>query len=349
MTDASSPGDPSRVTLARIAAAASVSVKTVSLALRGDPSVASKTAQRIQQLALQLGYAGRANRRQTIGVVVPYIGHRVYSELFAYLRQEAATFDFATLLGEGTGDPATEKALIGELRWRGVDGLILIAPRLSADEIDLESRAHQPIVTIGMSVSPGRTCGFNRIEIDHEAGGRLATEHLLAHGRRRIVYLAGRPLSASDQGRRRGYLAALEHATIGVDERLIVELQSHTVQPWPDYHVGFEQCTQLLTRGVAFDAILAYSDAIAIGAMRALADASRLRVPDDVSMIGFDGLAVGQYMVPRLTSVGIPWYRVALGALEALVDAMDNDVAPRNLRFAPELRPGETVAAAGKG
>jgi LacI family transcriptional regulator len=343
------PENPSRVTLADIALAAKVSIKTVSLALRGDQSVSRETSGRVLEHAFRLGYVSRGTKRQVLGVVVPYIGHRVYGDLFGFLRREAASYEFTTLLVEGMGNPATEKSLIGELRWRGVDGIVLIAPRLSVEDIDLESRLHQPIVTIGMPPPPSDAVHFARMEIDHEAGGRLATRHLLDHGRSRIAYLAGRLPSASDQGRRLGYRTALNSDGIAVDDRLIVELERHNVQPWPDYELGYEQCAQLLSRGVKMDAILAYSDAIAIGALRALRDRTALGVPEDLSMVGFDGLAIGQYMVPRLTSVGIPWYRVALAALEALIELMEDGGSPtpgaaRVQRFAPELVTGESVA-----
>jgi LacI family transcriptional regulator len=338
-----------RVTLAEVAAAAQVSVKTVSLALRGDQSVSRGTASRIRALAFRLGYISRGSKRQVIGVVVPYIGHQVYSDLFGFLRREASSYEFTMLLAEGMGEPATEKSLLAELRWRGVDGVILIAPRLAVDEIDLESQLHQPIVTIGMPTPAHTDVHFARIEIDHEAGGRLATRHLLDHGRSRIAYLAGRLPSASDQGRRRGYKMALESAGVDVDDKLIVELERHRVQPWPDYDLGYEQCARLLSRDQAMDAILAYSDAIAIGALRAIHEQTRLRVPDDLSMVGCDGLAVGQYMVPRLTTVGVPWYQVALAALEALIDAMEASALSRPFRprvqtFAPQLVLGESVA-----
>src|SRR5689334_2830759 len=127
---------PGRTTLERVAAAAGVSVKTASLALRGDTSVARATTIRVREAAAQLGYVSRGTRRQVLGVIVPYIGHRVYSDLFGYLRREAATYDFTTLLAEAMGEPATEKSLLAELRWRGVDGVVLVAPRLSADELD---------------------------------------------------------------------------------------------------------------------------------------------------------------------------------------------------------------------
>jgi len=323
----------------------------VSLALRGDQSVSHETTSRVQELAFQLGYVSRGSKRQVIGVVVPYIGHRVYSDLFGFLRREASSYEFTMLLAEGMGDPAIEKSVIGELRWRGVDGLVLIAPRLSADDVDLESRVHQPIVTIGMPPPTGTGFHFARIEMDHVAGGRLATHHLLEHGRTRIAYLAGRLPSASDQGRRLGYQMALQSASVAADDRLVVELERRSVQPWPDYDLGYQQCVQLLSRDVPLDAILAYSDAIAIGALRALCDRTTLAVPEAISMVGFDGLAISQYTVPRITSVGFPWYRVALGALEALIDVMEGASAPGPLRvqsFAPELVPGESVCRSGR-
>src|SRR6202035_5331889 len=106
---------------------------------------------------------------------------------------------------------------------------------------------------------------------------------------------------------------------------------------------------QLLSREPEMDAILAYSDAIAIGALRAIHDQTRLTVPADLSIVGFDGLAVGQYTVPRLTSVGFPWYRVALAALEALIDLMAEHGLPkpgvrRVQSFAPEIVLRESVS-----
>lgn len=327
-----------------VAATAGVSVKTASLALRGEGAVARATSIRVREAAVRLGYVSRGTRRAVIGVIVPYIGHRVYADLFGYLRREASAYDFATLLAEAMGEPATEKALLAELRWRGVDGVILVAPRLAAEDLEM-LRFHQPVVTVGMPTPSLAETGFARIEINHFAGGRVAAEHLLESGKSRIAYLAGRLPSASDQGRRRGYRTSLETAGHKVDERLIVELDHHIVQPWPDYRLGYEQCARLLDRHVAFDAILAYSDAIAIGALRAIHERSDLRVPEDVSLVGFDGLAVGQYMVPKLTSVGVLWYRVALAALDALIDLMD-ERRPRSApveQFDPHLIPGESV------
>ncbi len=221
-------------------------------------------------------------------MVVPYIGHRVYSDLFAHLRREASSYEFTVLLAEGMGDPSTEKSLLSELRWRGVDGVVLIAPRLGREELESESTFHQPIVTIGMPAPTAERTAFARIEIDHVAGGGIATEYLLQSGRSRIAYLAGRVTSASDLGRRSGYRAALQTAGAPIDERLTVELERHTVQPWPDY---------------------------------------------------------------ELTSVGVAWYRVALAALEALIEIMDEGhrgSAPVH-RFAPELVLGESVASGSQG
>ena len=338
--------EEARPTLRDIAREADVSTKTVSLALRADPSVSRQTAARVQEIAYRVGYVGRGQKRQVIGVIVPYIGHQVYADLFGFVRREAYNCGFTALLAESTGQPAVEKTLIEEFRWRGVDGIVIVAPRMAAEDVDRESRLRQPIVTIGMQSPLDADYVFARIEIDHEAGGRLATRHLIEHGHRRIAYLAGRAPSASDQGRRAGYRATLTEAGLRPDERLIVEVARHGVQPWPDYEIGREQCLELLGRKVAVDAVLAYSDAIAIGTLRALREHGGPRVPDDLSLVGLDGLAIAQFTQPRLTSVGVPWYRVALAAIDALVDMMAG-VAPfegRRVRtFAPELVPAESV------
>ena len=112
--------------------------------------------------------------------------------ILCHLRREAASYDFTTLLVQGLGDPSTEKSLLSELRWRGVDGVVMVAPRSAPEDLEVESTVHQPIVTIGMATPTEPRTAFARIEIDQVAGGRLAAEHLLSAGRRRIAYLAGR-------------------------------------------------------------------------------------------------------------------------------------------------------------
>jgi DNA-binding LacI/PurR family transcriptional regulator len=153
------------------------------------------------------------------------------------------------LLAEGLGDPSTEKNLLAELRWRGADGVILIAPRLSVEDIDRESRGLKSITTLVVGWPPS-TCSPRAIR-----GLRISPVVC----RRRVTRAAAPALTA-----------ALQAAGMQSDPRLVIELERHTVQPWPDYDLGYEQGARLAAVRAEFDAVLAYSDAIAIGAHRAL-------------------------------------------------------------------------------
>lgn len=321
---ATPPDDKTIVTLQQIGDAVEpkVSAKTVSLALRGDAAVSKQLAAQIQAKALDLGYVPRRSRDGAFGLIVPYFAHLIYAELVGALRSLVASRGMILLCGESTGHLDVERRLLAEFSRRGVDGVILISPRMSPLDIDNFSRLQQPIVSVFMPVTVAGDY-FGSVEINNEAGAQGAVEYLLQQGHRRIVYLAGRQTSASDNQRRRGYGQALAQAQVLYEKSLVVEIGAGVTLPWPSFEAGYVQGRQILERRLEPDAILAYNDMLAIGAMKALHEQG-LRVPQDVSIVGFDNTTFSQFCAPTLTTVGVQRDTIA----SLVIDLLFRLVAP---------------------
>ncbi len=307
-------GDLSRrapVTLADVAATTGVSVKTVSLAMSGHPSVSEDTTRRILEAALRMGYVTSRRGRKVLGVIAPHIGHRVYADIIGGIDALASAYGYMSIVAESGGDPHVESRFIDEFGHRRIDGLILISPRLSPIEIEKISRPSRPVVTVNLPAA-NTPFTFGSVEINNRQGAFQGTKYLVDRGHHAIAYLAGRLPSSSDQQRRAGYLEAIEGGG-----HLVVELGDYTSVRFPTYQDGYDQCVELLSRSKEVDGILAYNDVVAIGALSALSDRGR-DVPGDISLVSFDNLLIGQFVRPQLTSVGVQRDAIAWQAIQTL-------------------------------
>ena len=290
-----------------IAHLAGVSQSTVSRALRADPMVSACTRERVLEVARQLNYHVDKNASSL---------RRRHSGTLALLFFEDPTADdsainpfFHSMLGsiiracskQGYDLLVSFQDLLRD--WHAdyedshkADGIILLG---YGDYVVHRNRL-QPLIERGahlvrwgpvLSGQPGVSIGC-----DNVFGGRAAAEHLLGLGRRRIAFLGEiAPSSPEMMERYAGYRAALADAGLHPDPRLQVNAISTEVS-------GYEGMQALLERGGAFDAVFGASDLIAIGAMTALGSAGR-RVPDDVAVVGFDGIPMGAFTRPALTTV----------------------------------------------
>lgn len=305
-----------KVTSFDIAALAGVSQPTVSRALRGDRTVSEATRKRIEAAAAQLNYkvdrnasALRQGRTRTLallffqdassdGLINPFF----LSMLGAIVRRCAARgYDLLTSFQQLSADWHVDYE-----DSRRADGLIL----LGYGDYEIYRGRQEQLLRQGThfvrwgAATPGG--GDSTIGCDNVAGGRMAAEHLLAQGRRRIAFLG----DASDHYPEfRDRYAGL-CAVAGCDPDLLVPALTFETD-------GYEAVRALLERGTDFDAIFAGSDMIAIGAMRALTEAGR-RVPDDVAVVGFDDIPAAALAAPPLTTVAQDHDRAG----EMLVDAL---------------------------
>jgi DNA-binding LacI/PurR family transcriptional regulator len=291
-----------------IADIAGVSQATVSRALRNSPLVRQETRERIQQIARELNYfvnrnaAGlRTHQSNTIALLLfdetggddaqinPF-----FLSMLGYIARSAAAkgYDVLVSLQQLSDDWHVEYQASHR-----ADGLILLGYGnydSYRDKLRALAEANTRFIIWGPIIEdqPGHSFGC-----DNENGGYQATSHLLRLGRRRIAFIGGASARRSPEhsARHDGYSRALREAGLAADEALQVPADNSET-------LGYEAVGQLLGRGVAFDAIFAATDLLAIGAMRALAE-NGLDVPGDVSVVGFDDVPLARYVTPALTTV----------------------------------------------
>ncbi len=322
-----------RVTLHDVAAAAGVSKSTVSRLLDERlPSSQSKKAERVRRIADELGYvrdvsAASLRRGKTgmIGVIVPRLTDTVMAMLYESLSKAAVRAGMFTIVAATEDDPDAVRHSADILLRRGVDGLILATARRNDDVTrELAAKGVPYVLTL-------RKDGHSLASVgDDKLGGYLATRHLIDLGHRRIGLIAGPDHASSATGRRDGYLQAMQEAGIDVDDQWIVGSNF-------SMEAGVDATDKLMSLTSRPTAIFAVNDNTAIGALSRLTELG-LRVPDDISLVGYNDVPVVSHLPVPLTSVRVPFDQIATSALDLLSEAM-TDVGDPVRMATPTLIP----------
>lgn len=324
------------ISLLDIAHAAGVSHSTVSRALRDDVRISVDVRTRIRAIAGDLGYVPNAvaqslqgQRTRAIGVLVTTISDPFFADVIAGMESVARPAGYSLLLVATHNDPQQEREGFADFRRRRVDGLIMASSRGMPDR---DAFASLPLVLVN-SAAPRIDSGLHSVAVDDRGGARIAVEHLLALGHRRIGCLGAPSRAASNLRRRRGYLDALTAAGVVHDPTFSLDAGALDADPDADFAAGRALAPTLLDRGVT--ALFCYNDMIAIGALRACRD-RRVRVPEHVSVVGFDDVAPSRYCDPELTTVRQPRTLLGASAMQLLLDQLAGR-AVRSRTVAPEL------------
>jgi LacI family repressor for deo operon, udp, cdd, tsx, nupC, and nupG len=309
-------GPDDRPTMADIARRAGVSVSTVSRALAGSPRVTAATRRRIARLAGDAGYVLnqvaqglRLQRSRQLLVILPTIANPFFAEVVLGVEEEAQAHGYGVLVGNTSGAPEREAALGRHLQTGVVDGLLVLMGRIPSVLSDLAA-AHR-VVAISERV-PGS--GIATVTIDNAAAAQAAIAHLLALGHRRIAHVMGRAHSNVALQRAKGYRLALQSAAIEIDERLVVLGDFSVASGEVAMHRLFE-VPQPPT------AVFCGNDEMAVGVIKA-ARARRLRVPADLSVVGFDDVPIAAAYDPSLTTIQQPRHEMGRAAAALLIDQL---------------------------
>ncbi|MFJ9537530.1 LacI family DNA-binding transcriptional regulator [Streptomyces sp. NPDC101225] len=315
-----------RVSLKDVAERAGVSIKTVSNVVNNYPHVTPGMRSRVQAAIDELGYRPnltarhlRKGRTGIIALAVPELGNPYFAELAGAVIDAAAEHEFTVLLDHTRGDREQEILVSQGFRGRVIDGLILSPLALEAE--DLRGRADDvPLVLLG---EREYDLPFDHIAIDNVAAARCAVRHLLGRGRTRIAYLGARTDSVNRPAHLRldGWRAELAEAGVPAPDSLVVP-----VGGW-DRDDGARAMAELLDAGVRPDAVFAFNDLIAIGAMRVLHERG-LRVPWDVAVVGFDDIAEGRFGAVTLTTVSPDKQAIAKMAVGSLLRSLSGREEP---------------------
>lgn len=328
------------VTILDVARAAGVSKSTVSRVLDERlPRSTSATAERVRQVAAELGYvrdplaAGlRRSSTSTVGVIVPRLTDTVMAMLYEEIARASGSRGLFAIVATTEDDPAAERVAVQSLLRRRVDGLILTTARL-----DTPSEHENPPRPVP-HVLALRTDGVRPASVgDDHLGAHLATRHLIDLGHRRIGLVGGPSYASSARNRREGFRTALVESGVPVDDTLIAG-DSFSIE------AGEIAGRTLLDRPDRPTAVFAVNDNTAIGVMAA-AHALGLRIPEDLSLVGYNDIPVVSRLPVPLTTVRVPFRQIAAGALDLLLEA-DRGNGPRTLVAAPTLIPRRSTAAA---
>ena len=317
---------PARATLTMVAQQAGVSPSTVSRILNGTAQVSQEKQALVKAVIEALGFrpdpAARSlagGRTMSIGVLTQFIDSPYYGEALRGIEDELHKANYVPLFVSGHWNETEEKNRLFMLQERKVDGIIVLTGKL-ADATLVEMAAQIPVVATGRSLNAS---GLFSIDFDNSEGASLAVRHLHALGHTRVAFISG-PLDHPDAADRlQGFKDEASKKGMDLDDELIV---------YGDYQEagGLRAMNALLEARVQFTAVLAANDQMAYGARLAL-HRSGLRVPEDISLIGFDDLPHSAFTLPPLTSVRQSVYEIGVSAAQAMIDILNKKNPPSRL------------------
>jgi DNA-binding LacI/PurR family transcriptional regulator len=309
-------------TIRDVAARAGVSHQTVSRVINASPRVTEATRERVLTAIRDLSFVPSpmargliSNQTRSIGIVTDDISDHFFARVAAGAEVEARRRGYYLMIASVEPDD-DEGGYLRLMLERRVEGLILARPSvpLAPADLDAARSAGVPLVAVGFGDLPG----FPVVDVNNRQGSYDATRHLLEHGHRQIATLVGPAAWPSAAARLEGYRQALR-------EEGVAELVERAAD-W-GLESGRAAAARLLERGAPFTALFAHSDLIALGAIRQLRDAG-LRVPDDISVVGYDDLPVAEYVEPALTTVHQPMREVGALAAGFVLDQLSGVAAP---------------------
>lgn len=305
-----------RATLKDVARIAKVSAVTVSNVLNNRPNVSKTTRRRIQEAIEQVGYSANlaarglaGGRTNTIGMLLPDLRSQFVGEIVRGASEETRSFGLEMIISTAS-DLAKERSQVAFLQ--GItDGLLLVIPRTSDDVLLEMEEPNHPVVVIDHQ---GEKIMLPSVDVDNYSGARQATEYLISLGHERIGFVVGAKHLAASAARLKGYREALLNAGIALEKELIT--QGDFLQP-----SGLIAGQKLLSLKKPPTAVLASNDLMAFGAMEAIR-LRGLRIPDDISVMGFDDIPMASQVYPPLTTMRQPLYEMGVAAARMLISLL---------------------------
>lgn len=324
---------PKPTSIKDIARIADVSFSTVSRALQNSPLISRHTAERIQRIARESGYRASAVARglvtqktKTIGVVVTTIADPFVSEVVSGIEECCNDHGYSVFLANSNADPEREQKVVQSFSERRVDGIIVMSSRVGALYVPLLSDMNVPIVLVN-NQHPGEF--VHSVLIENVKASFDATNHLVQLGHKRISYIGDRFGHQSDTERFAGYRSALERAGLPFSPELVAHGDGKCEE-------GIKAVQSLLQLDEPPTAIFCYNDMTALGALHCL-HTSGLRVPEDISVVGFDDLFFASYTQPPLTTVRQPRRRMGVLAMDSLRNLLTGKVSEQSIKVPAEL------------
>jgi LacI family repressor for deo operon, udp, cdd, tsx, nupC, and nupG len=314
-------------TIEDVAAIAGVSIATVSRAINEPTKVADETRRRVNDAIARTGYTTNAmarslrmRRSNMILILAPDVGDPNFSNILVGLETEASKRGYGVLIGNTQNDPERESDYLRFISSNQADGMILLTGHLPFGHAQPGQETRLPPMVAVNEPVPNSDIPF--VGVDNFAGSRLAAEHLISQGHRRIAFIGRSTSRAVNQLREQGYRAALEGAGIAIDPLMILDGDGTTES-------GRQAAEHMFVRDVLPTAFLCVNDATALGVIIAL-NARRYDLPRQFSVMGFDDISFASFVTPSLTTMKQPRLRIGEAAMDMLLGLLEGNRPDRN-------------------
>ena len=324
-----------RVTLLDVANASGLSRATVSLVLRDSPLVAENTRQRVQEVMKDLGYVYhraaanlRSHKSHTVGLIVNDITNPFFAEMTVSIEAQLDRANYVSLLCNTSEMLSKQERLFSTMQEYSADGILLCPARgTSLATIEKLQRSRLPFVLFGRHL-PGIQADY--VGADYMVGARIAVEHLISLGHRKIAFIGGHPNISSRQEREQGWRQAQTDHGLPINESFVVDVVATR-------EGGSNAILQLLQLPDKPTACLCFNDVVAFGVMLGL-QSMRLQPGVDFAVIRFDDVTESAMIRPTLTTMAVSPRQIGEEAVKLLLDLIENpDQLPRKIILEPQL------------
>lgn len=329
------------ISLKELAHHLNLSPSTVSFVLNDTPgrSISEGTRARIKEAAAKFQYRpsllARSLRRQetqTVGVLLPEVGEGYHATVLSGIANELERNGYSYLIAQHRHDPHHIEEYTRMLASRGAEGFIAIDTRL-------EDSLHVPAVAVA---GHKKIAGVTNVVLNHDHAARLTMRHLRDLGHREIAVIKGQQASSDTQIRWQASAAAAKEFGLEIPKNMVVQLDRDITSP----EIAYTLVEKLLRATRRFTAIVCFNDVAALGAIRAMADAG-VKVPADISVVGFDDLHLALFATPSITTIRQPLQQMGETAARVLLDRLRTDRKhPPEIAVEPELIVRESTGPA---
>jgi LacI family transcriptional regulator len=319
-------------TIKDVARAADVSTATVSHVLNGTRYVSDEVQRRVVEVMERLNYQPnwvarglRTKKTNLLALVIPDITNPFFSDLARGFQDAADQSGYVVVVCNTDRVLKRELRYLDMLRQQRVDGLVLNPAEVTAGDLKQLLRAQVPVILIGSQIDDPE---FDLVMVDNVRGGFDAVQHLIHLEHRRIGLVCGPRTTSSGALRYQGYCQALETNGIPYQETLVAENEF-------TYEGGYHCMQSLLAQEPQLTAVFAASDVMALGAKEAIEDAG-LRIPADLSLIGFDDIPEVTRTSPKLTTISQPRYQMGWETAQLLIQRVEHSISPERRKVVME-------------
>jgi DNA-binding LacI/PurR family transcriptional regulator len=315
------------ITIKDIARITGVSHSTVSRALGGNSLISEATSTRIRKVAREMGYQPSAaarslktNQTKVIGVIVNSIDDPFFSEILFGIEDAAQQAGYSLFIGASQYDPIREQNIVQTMMEQRTDGVIICSSSFSADKGRQLLANGFPVVVVNYKANENFNYSIYHDDVD---GSQQLTRHLLALGHRKIAYLGNSKSGRTSLDRLTGFKKEMRKAGVKINPAYVFEVEGG------EPALGKESLHYFMSLSDRPTAIMCFNDMLAIGFLHACRQAG-IRVPEDLSVTGFDNISLSAYTSPPLTTLDQPKYSIGNESAQLLLELLGNKIENQN-------------------